>query len=556
MAFARFFDKAALSAAAILQGFNYDAFKAELSSELVGVAFDTASAKSQEACWTLDLLINLLARLYPQLCLVRCDNSPATRELEGALDRKAKEINPAIQIVGIDNSPPGGVPVAVVVVVGGSVPPPELQPRCVIYAGSEGWEVRIGGDRPWGAGAGRQPFASGAAACVAAATLFRRIFDSQLWGSSEGPPRSEKMGTYEPPVILSLLTLTLGEPARASDPISEYASSELSTVDLGEVFLVGIGAIGNAAVWALARAPDISGKLFLIDGERVELSNLQRYVLADDAAEGQLKVSLAAEEFVSVTPIGSRRISVEGISARWHEFVDERADYHFDRVLLALDSAEDRVAAQSSLPRWIANAWTQPENLGISRHPEFASGACVACLYMPAGAGKSHEQLVAEALRAETDQERSEVKRLLHLGTPVGEVFVRTIAAKFGVRAEELLPFANKDLNTFFLEAVCGGLVLRLGGSVGLPKAVIVPMAFQSALAGILLAAEVVLSAMGVRPSNFAGRTEIDLRKPLAGRLNSPTAKHESGRCLCQDSVYIAAYSAKYSQADPAASAR
>jgi hypothetical protein len=62
--------------------------------------------------------------------------------------------------------------------------------------------------------------------------------------------------------------------------------------------------------------------------------------------------------------------------------------HRFDRVLLAVDSAADRIAAQAALPRWIANAWTQPENIGVSRHSFLGEAPCVACLYMPQGASK------------------------------------------------------------------------------------------------------------------------------------------------------------------------
>jgi len=58
----------------------------------------------------------------------------------------------------------------------------------------------------------------------------------------------------------------------------------LAEIDIGEAFLVGVGAIGNAAVWALARTPGLRGHLHLVDGERLDISNVQRYVLT--ACEG------------------------------------------------------------------------------------------------------------------------------------------------------------------------------------------------------------------------------------------------------------------------------
>jgi hypothetical protein len=229
----------------------------------------------------------------------------------------------------------------------------------------------------------------------------------------------------------------------------------------------------------------------------------------------------------------------------WGPFISSRGNYAVGRMLLALDSAEDRIAAQASLPRWVANAWTQPENLGVSRHQFLGDQACVACLYFPVGARKSKDVLYAEALRIQEDG-LMEVRALLHSGAPVGSAFLKRAAERLNVPAEPLARFANEPLETFYSEALCGGIVLQLGGAIGTERDTEVPMAFQSALAGILLAAELVIDAGSLREAPLPCRTEVDLRRPLGTRLNSPAAKHPSGRCICQDPVYIRAYTAKY----------
>jgi hypothetical protein len=74
-------------------------------------------------------------------------------------------------------------------------------------------------------------------------------------------------------------------------------------------------------------------------------------------------------------------------------------------------------------------------------------------------------------------------------------------------------------------------------------------MAFQSALSGILLAAELVIDAGRLRATPLPSRTELDVLRPLGGRLNSPARKHASGRCIFQDPDYQRAYAAKYDMA-------
>ena len=79
-------------------------------------------------------------------------------------------------------------------------------------------------------------------------------------------------------------------------------------------------------------------------------------------------------------------LGAEAYKCEIAEFLQKKR-YKVDRLLLALDSAYHRRAAQASLPRWIANAWTQPGDLGVSTH-DFLDGACVYCLYLPDGTSK------------------------------------------------------------------------------------------------------------------------------------------------------------------------
>jgi hypothetical protein len=339
----------------------------------------------------------------------------------------------------------------------------------------------------------------------------------------------------------------------ASDSARQSSLSSLpELIDIGETVLVGVGAVGNGAVWALGRTRELHGTLYLVDAESVQLSNLQRYVLTTQESVGRLKVDIAAQYFAAAChPRHDPELEqlpslqVRPHAMHWGPFISSRGNYAVGRMLLALDSAEDRIAAQASLPRWVANAWTQPENLGVSRHQFLGDQACVACLYFPVGARKSKDVLYAEALRIQEDG-LMEVRALLHSGAPVGSAFLKRAAERLNVPAEPLARFANEPLETFYSEALCGGIVLQLGGAIGTERDTEVPMAFQSALAGILLAAELVIDAGSLREAPLPCRTEVDLRRPLGTRLNSPAAKHPSGRCICQDPVYIRAYTAKY----------
>ena len=168
------------------------------------------------------------------------------------------------------------------------------------------------------------------------------------------------------------------------------------------------------------------------------------------------------------------------------------------------------------------------------------------CLYLPEHKGKSLDEQVAASLGMPDDL--LEIRTLLHFNTPMGRDFLRRIAEAKGVPVDALARFEGEPLRAFYAKAVCGGVLLSLGASCDQPdRAAEVPMAFQSGLAGILLAAELVAHAAGLKPSAPALTAKVDLLRPLGnGRLSLPELKHGSGTCICQDSEYVAAYAAKY----------
>jgi MFS transporter, ACS family, tartrate transporter len=59
------------------------------------------------------------------------------------------------------------------------------------------------------------------------------------------------------------------------------------------------------------------------------------------------------------------------------------------------------------------------------------------------------------------------VRVMLHLGMPVGEQFVREIAANVGTDVETLLPFAGLPLRAFRQKAICGNAIMRAADGGG-----------------------------------------------------------------------------------------
>jgi len=278
----------------------------------------------------------------------------------------------------------------------------------------------------------------------------------------------------------------------------------------------------------------MEGALHIVDHQAIDLGNLQRYILAERTDETNIKVEVLARYFT-----GNIRPKPQALS--FENFVASKG-YAWPRMILALDSSRDRRAAQASLPQWIANAWTQPGDLGVSSH-DFLDGACVACLYLPGHALENEDAIIASALGI--SDRLMQIRTLLHNGDGVPRDLLDSIAKARAIPIERLLPFEGQPVRHLYTEGFCGGAVIPLGGAGTPPQEVHVPLAHQSALAGLLLAAAAVRQALGLGGSGTQV-TRIDLMRPLGSYLTQLAAKDQRGICICQDGDYRDVYQGKY----------
>ncbi|MEJ7791967.1 MAG: E2 ligase fold family C protein [Gaiellaceae bacterium] len=507
MALADYYERAALAAAhALTGGFEGTQFRQRLEETPVGIALDGSVSSSREGRVIADLTVRLLARLYPTLSIVAADGAADEGQ---PFEELARRINPSIEIT----SEPATLGVAI-----GSSPSPFSE---TIFVGSQGWDAYVSTAEPQPLGDSPLPYGAGAAACLACANLFRRIFTDD-WPQ-----------TADESLVFSTFDLTR-EPTLGAPQIPEKTEEP--------VVLVGLGAIGNAAAWALSRTP-LLGELHLIDGETVELSNLQRYVLALRENEGDVKVTVASALFERAPGL-----TAQPQHMTWAEFAS-LFGYAWPRVLLALDSAADRRSVQASLPRWIANSWTQPGDLGVSIHPAFTeAGACVSCLYLQDQVMPNQDELYAAALGI--PEMIPQVRQFLHTGEGLPPPFLDLIAERLEQPPPVLGRFVGRPIRELYIEGICGGAVLPLGAA-GVPDASLhVPLAHQSALAGVLLAAAYMRS---ISASPFAETriVRLDLLRQLAGVEPLPTMKKGDRRCICEDADYRNVYLKKWSAPKP-----
>ena len=497
MAIADYYARSALAASQVLAGFDEERISAALDSVRVGLAIGTDAANCTEGRTLLDLIIRLLARLYPTL-VVR--SATGAQDAANEAVSLARSINPNIDFV----SDP-----TVEISIGTILPSSGGWPR--IFVGSDEWNAFVGTREPRTLGNSQNPFGAGAAACLAAANLFRWVFQGER-------------AVLDMDSVFSVLE---NEPRQAGD--ATLVGS------LGEIVLVGAGAIGNAAGWALSRLP-MEGVLHIVDHQSIDLGNLQRYILAERSDETGIKVDVLARYCRG-------KVRSKPHALNFENFVASEG-YAWPRMILALDSSRDRRATQASLPQWIANAWTQPGDLGVSSH-DFLDGACVSCLYLAGHALENEDAIIASALGI--PERLIQVRTLLHNGDGVPRVLLDSIAVAHAIPSDRLLPFEGRPLRNLYTEGFCGGAVIPLGAA-GTPRQdVHVPLAHQSALAGLLLAAAAVKHALGLNPSGTQV-TRIDVMRPLGSHLTQRAAKDRRGICICQDADYRDIYKRKYAK--------
>jgi hypothetical protein len=507
MAFANFIDKAALNASQVLKNFDRGNFENILQSNIVEIAFDKNAVESSEGRHTLDLLVRLLVRLYPNIKFnsINIDDDSQYRYLL----ELAKSINPEVNISSDEPT--------IRVVVGKTQLSVDTFPT--LYVGSENWIVKFSTEKAVGSSDYNNPFAAGIAACFASANIFRFVFKENL-----------AFGDLDSDFQLSIFKFS---------KTFHDCGPEIKKVHLQQSTLVGLGAIGNGFVWALGRIDNATGDIDLVDGEKIELPNLQRYILADQQSVNQVKVDIASRY------LDGERLRINPYPNTWEHFINERNNWSIDQVAVAVDSAKDRITIQGALPKKIFNSWTQLESLGISRHLNFVDSACVTCLYIPNAKKKNRSEEIAENLGLFGQQYEMLVRGYLALNKSVDENLISLVSTAKNIPIEVLRQYLGKPVDIFYSEFVCGGVMMKLSGENNSVVNVEVPCAFESAMAGILLAAEVVIDAEGLR-GPIPPITRFNLLRPLSDYLLEDHAKHASGKCICQDEIFKNAYRSKY----------
>lgn len=150
-------------------------------------------------------------------------------------------------------------------------------------------------------------------------------------------------------------------------------SMVLPPLPLDQMLLVGGGAVGNAALWALAHGIPSTGILRLVDPKQIVPPVLNRclYFSADNLGLGKADTLARKAAPFPVQPI-TREVVAEDIG--W-------------LVLSTVDNNAARHVIQEALPACIIEGATNGTHVSISRHTAVDGHACLICLHPDRSAG-------------------------------------------------------------------------------------------------------------------------------------------------------------------------
>lgn len=490
MALARFFSRVYASAGGILS-LSRETLETHVGATCVGVRLDSQFASDGNARNTAELIVNLVSRLYGDLHL----DGPSEWVDEAAA--VARAINPSICL---DSKTPTHT-----IVVGN-----QRWTEDTIYVRSDGWVARILAaptDEPPGAA---NPIAAGAAGAIAVAELFRRVFRD-----------------FVPELPFEDINVSLLDFSRDAG-----ARDALSVAAVGPVGLIGVGAVANAAVWTLSKLNRLEGVVTLVDSELIDLSNLQRYILAFDRDENAIKVALASAALertgVTVVPL---QLALEHAADRGVP----------ETLVVSVDNVEARRVVQALLPRLAINGWTSVSGLGASWHYFGNAGPCLACGYHPRGEVPGQFEVIADAFGL--SKERVGILWVTNAGLAPPDLDL--IAKKLDVRRKSLNRWGGKRIQDLYRDVQCGSVPLDFSKAKGRVEAV--PLAHQSALAGVLMAGELIKQTnpeLRARSQRHPLIVWDEVLRPAPGFWTQQRDKQAG--CICSDEVYASRYARKW----------
>lgn len=151
-----------------------------------------------------------------------------------------------------------------------------------------------------------------------------------------------------------------------------YPAIDPRQIDLGTIDMISGGAITNAALYVLLLVPRLKADARVIESDRLDLSNLNRYMLGRHSHDKQAKSQILESYNTSHFKIG-------GVSARYEEDTRSQLGPLRKRVLVGVDHIPSRWLTQREAMGWVGVGSTQSVEVLVSAHDP--GTPCAGCLH-------------------------------------------------------------------------------------------------------------------------------------------------------------------------------
>lgn len=246
-------------------------------------------------------------------------------------------------------------------------------------------------------------------------------------------------------------------------------------IPLGKAYLAGAGAIGNALLWAM-QGLNVSGELHVVDFDHVEDGNLQRQVWFDEKDLGKMKCDCLVDKAQPHFP----NLKLIPRNSELQCLPEKSRGAWLSKLIVAVDSRRVRRRLQEDvLPGEVFDASTTDiTEVVVHYHRQPTEHACLSCIYVEDAVEREFEAHIAAQLGVPVEKVREFV-----IDLEAAEAIIR----KYPQDIPGTDSIVGLAYDTLF-KNLCGtGKLSRERENTS-----VTPFAFVSALAGILLALELV----------------------------------------------------------------
>jgi hypothetical protein len=294
-----------------------------------------------------------------------------------------------------------------------------------------------------------------------------------------------------------------------------------ATLDVGDLYVAGVGAIGSAFLFALAAHGRATGKLTLVDHDDVDSGNLGRYTFFDTHDVGFRKTDAARKRLA----LFGMPLDIRTVDQRFERFYDgEQAispSFGVPRLISAPDRRDVRRQFQSRLPREVWDASTGPDQVVLHHNSFDPRLACLSCIYPETPDENAHFRHVAEMLGMPLERVMS------------GDVITDGDAVKIVDKYPEMSSSAlvGRAFDSVFRDLCSSG---KLRGS---DRVVLAPFSFVSGLAGVMLYLEFVKSLRSDVFAAFHNYNYAQLHPSFPPNPDFMELRASTPNCTCQNAV-------------------